>query len=219
MPSAAVMSVAVLPCVAARFQKTRQKFVVHAAGGPVNLPQSVIRSSDAEVENVLTRRVFVWSGAGAAAGFALGMNNAALADVKLTLSNIEAAPVPCPSGQTTVTGGTSFSVRCFKVTGDVKNPTKQSVYNADIFGRVYDAQGEPALDAEENLRIDTLAEVPPGISKVSFQISVSESQAKLGPLQLKNFKATGYLGKVNNRQGSGRIDDIDFSELDEDYVP
>lgn len=57
----------------------------------------VIRLADAEVENVLTRRVFVWSGAGAAAGFALGMNNAALADVKLTLSNIEAAPVPCPS--------------------------------------------------------------------------------------------------------------------------
>jgi hypothetical protein len=29
---------------------------------------------------------------------------------------------------------------------------------------------------------------------------VNESQAKLGPLQLRNFKATGYLGKVNNKQ-------------------
>ena len=85
---------------------------------------------------------------------------------------------------------------------------------------------------------------------MSFQIAVSESQAKLGPLKLKNFKATGYLGKVNNRQvtvpsheiclnliswnefllrgtenfflllqGSGRIDEMDFSELDEEYVP
>lgn len=33
-------------------------------------------------------------------------------------------------GQTTVTGGTSFGVRCFRVTGDVNNPVKQSVYNA-----------------------------------------------------------------------------------------
>ncbi|XP_024531039.1 uncharacterized protein LOC9632160 isoform X2 [Selaginella moellendorffii] len=103
-------------------------------------------------------------------------------------------------GQTTVTGGTSFKATCFRVTGEATNPASQPVYNADIFGRVYDAQGEPALDTTENLRIDTLAEIPPGKSKVSFQITVSEEQAKLGPLELKNFKATGYLGKVNSKQ-------------------
>lgn len=33
-------------------------------------------------------------------------------------------------GQTTVTGGTSFGVRCFRITGDANNPVKQPVYNA-----------------------------------------------------------------------------------------
>ncbi|MCO5571453.1 hypothetical protein L7F22_025193 [Adiantum nelumboides] len=135
-------------------------------------------------------------------------------DVKVSLSNMQAREVSCPEGQTTVTGGTSFGATCFRITGDAFNPSNQPVYNADIFGRVYDAQGEPALDAAENLRIDTIAEVPPGKSKVSFQITVNAAQAKLGPLELKNFKATGFLGKVNNKQGTGRLDDIDFSELD-----
>ncbi|KAG0584542.1 hypothetical protein KC19_3G216900 [Ceratodon purpureus] len=214
------MAMATPPCITARMPAPRRASLARAAAaGPVNpAPTVTTRDSDDGIKLVhQSRRTFLWSGA--AAGFLLGSNNAALAEVKLVLSNIEATPVPCPDGQTTVTGGTSFGVRCFRVTGDVNNPVKQAVYNADIFGRVYDAQGEPALDAEENLRIDTLAEVPPGTSKVSFQIAVSESQAKLGPLKLKNFKATGYLGKVNNRQGSGRIDEMDFSELDEDYVP
>ncbi|KAH6557531.1 hypothetical protein KP509_1Z108400 [Ceratopteris richardii] len=144
----------------------------------------------------------------------MSYSNKALADVKVTLSNMQATEVACPEGQTTVTGGTSFGASCFRVTGDAYNPSNRTVYNADIFGRVYDAQGEPALDTAENLRIDTIAEVPPGKSKVSFQITVNAAQAKLGALELKNFKATGFLGKVNNKQGSGRLDNIDFSELD-----
>lgn len=36
--------------------------------------------------------------------------------------------------------------------------------------------------------------------QVSFQITVNAAQAKLGALELKNFKATGYLGKVNSKQ-------------------
>lgn len=166
------------------------------------------------------RRSLLLSSATLAGILLLGNGRKALADVKIALSNMQATEVPCPEGQTTVTGGTSFGATCFRVTGDAVNPAKQPVYNADIFGRVYDAQGEPALDAAENLRIDTIAEIPPGKSKVSFQITVNAAQAKLGALELKNFKATGFLGKVNNKQGSGRLDDIDFSELDwADEIP
>lgn len=167
-----------------------------------------------------TRRSLFVNVATLAGSFLLNYDNYALADVKISLSNMQATEVACPEGQTTVTGGTSFGATCFRVTGDAFNPSSQPVYNADIFGRVYDAQGEPALDAVENLRIDTISEIPPGKSKVSFQITVNAAQAKLGALELKNFKATGYLGKVNNKQGSGRLDDIDFSELDgSDGIP
>eukprot|EP00250_Pteridium_aquilinum_P013984 c21704_g1_i3 orf=76-720(+) len=166
------------------------------------------------------RRSLLLSSATLAGFLLLSNGNKAYADVKIALSNMQATEVPCPEGQTTVTGGTSFGATCFRVTGDALNPSNQSVYNADIFGRVYDAQGEPALDAAENLRIDTIAEIPPGKSKVSFQITVNAAQAKLGALELKNFKATGFLGKVNNKQGTGRLDDIDFSELDgSDEIP
>ncbi|XP_024539220.1 uncharacterized protein LOC9653685 [Selaginella moellendorffii] len=174
--------------------------------------QNAIANQSLRVER---RSVLLGSGTLLASGV-LQISNPAFADVKIALRNVEATRIPCPEGQTTVTGGTSFKATCFRVTGEATNPASQPVYNADIFGRVYDAQGEPALDTTENLRIDTLAEIPPGKSKVSFQITVSEEQAKLGPLELKNFKATGYLGKVNSKQGSGRLDDIDFSELDSD---
>lgn len=166
----------------------------------------------------LARRSFLLFAVSAAALSPVGT---ASADVRIALTGIEAIPVACPEGQTTVTGRTSFGATCYRVTGNALNPLKQPVYNVDIFGRVYDAQGEPALDAAESLRIDTIPEVPPGKSRFSFQLTVSESQAKLGPLELKNFKGTGYLGRVNYRQGSGRLDDIDFSELDDDgdFVP
>eukprot|EP00850_Spirogloea_muscicola_P015143 SM000113S24099 [mRNA] locus=s113:383938:386315:- [translate_table: standard] len=180
---------------------------------------AVARVPEGGAAEGLPRRSLVLGGLSAASLAALLVPEAARALVRVELSIVTATKVACPEGQTTVTGGNSLNATGFRITGDAFNPASQPVYNADVFGRVYDAQGEPALDAEENLRIDTLAELPPGKSKVSFQITVDEAQAALGPLELKNFKASGFLGKVNNRQGSGRLDDIDFSELDEDYVP
>lgn len=184
------------------------------------LPDKPSNNESRELHLRLDRRSLLFGSATLAGFLAVESSNEAFADVKIALSNVQATEVPCPEGQTTVTGGTSFGATCFRVTGDASNPANQSVYNADVFGRVYDAQGEPALDAVENLRIDTIPEIPPGRSKVSFQITVNAAQAKLGPLELKNFKATGFLGKVNNRQGTGRLDDIDFSELDgTDEIP
>eukprot|EP00850_Spirogloea_muscicola_P011723 SM000073S21499 [mRNA] locus=s73:575145:577191:- [translate_table: standard] len=163
--------------------------------------ETVARALAGGAAEGLPRRSLVLGGLSAASLAALLVPEAARALVRVELSNVTATKVACPEGQTTVTGGNSLNATCFRITGDAFNPASQPVYNADVFGRVYDVQGEPALDA------------------VSFQITVDEAQAALGPLELKNFKASGFLGKVNNRQGSGRLDDIDFSELDEDYVP
>lgn len=43
----------------------------------------------------------------------------------------------------------------------------------------------------ENIRIAYIPEIPSGTSTVHFRLTVPEEQYKLGPLQLKNFKATG----------------------------
>ena len=46
----------------------------------------------------------------------------------------------------TVTGGENFGAVCLKVSATANNPTKKPVYNADVFGRVYDANGEACID-------------------------------------------------------------------------
>jgi hypothetical protein len=43
-------------------------------------------------------------------------------------------------------------------------------------------------------RVGTIAEVPPGVSDFEFRISVPSNQPT--PLKLKQFKASGFAGKV-----------------------
>lgn len=54
--------------------------------------------------------------------------------------------------------------------------------------RVYDANGEAAIDDTENIRIAYIEVVPPGTSPVSFKLFVPQEQFDLGPLKLVGFK-------------------------------
>lgn len=54
------------------------------------------------------------------------------------------------AGVSTV-GGVTFSggsqkAACLDITAAANNPTKKPLYNADVFGRVYDTNGEAAID-------------------------------------------------------------------------
>lgn len=58
-------------------------------------------------------------------------------------------PLP-PAGVSTV-GGVTFSgqsqaAACLDVSAQAVNPSGKPLYNADVFGRVYDANGEAAID-------------------------------------------------------------------------
>ncbi|MDV3000000.1 MAG: hypothetical protein N5P05_001606 [Chroococcopsis gigantea SAG 12.99] len=116
----------------------------------------------------------------------------ALTPIKLT--DISYKDCPPEIGQGSVTsGGSSSPANCFLITGKAKNPSGKTLYDADVFGRIKDANGEPVL--QNRSRVGAIPEVPPGVSDFEIRISVSENQPT--PLKLEQFKASGFSGKVS----------------------
>jgi hypothetical protein len=90
-------------------------------------------------------------------------------------------------------GGTTRPANCFIINGKASNPSPKKVYDADIYGRIYDADRNPIL--ENRTRLGSIAEVPPGESDFELRISVPANLPT--PLELKQFKATGFSSSVN----------------------
>ncbi|MDF5726881.1 MAG: hypothetical protein PUP92_02325 [Rhizonema sp. PD38] len=91
-----------------------------------------------------------------------------------------------------VTSGTTMLANCFIVKGKAENPTNKTVYDADIFGRIYDANNDSVM--QNRTRLGSIAEIPPGVSDFELRISVPANQPL--PLKLKQFKAAGYSAQV-----------------------
>lgn len=118
---------------------------------------------------------------------------AALALTQIKLSNLSYHECSSELSQGAVTsGGSTMAANCFIVTGKAENPSNKSVYDADIFGRIYDANNNSVM--ENRTRLGSIAEVPPGTSNFELRISVPASQPL--PLQLKQFKAAGFSAQV-----------------------
>jgi hypothetical protein len=116
----------------------------------------------------------------------------ALALTHIQLSDISYHECPPELAEGTVTAGTATAAKCFLVTGKTENKSGKLVINADIFGRIYDANNEPVM--QNRTRLGSIDEVPPGVSDFELRISVPANQPT--PLQLKQFKAAGFTGKV-----------------------
>lgn len=118
---------------------------------------------------------------------------AALALVQIQLSDLSYHECPPELAQGTVSsGGASSPAHCFLVTGKADNKSGKMVVNADIFGRIYDANGNSVM--QNRTRLGSIEEVPPGVSDFELRITVPANQPT--PLQLKQFKASGFTGKV-----------------------
>ena len=113
--------------------------------------------------------------------------------VQLKITDVSYKDCPPGVGEGSVTsGGSANPATCYLITGKTNNTSGKTVYDADVFGRVYDANNEPAL--QNRSRLGALAEVPPGVSEFELRISVPSNQPT--PLKLKQFKATGFSSKV-----------------------
>lgn len=115
----------------------------------------------------------------------------AVVQIKLTDVSYHECPADLAEGAITA-GGTSMAANCFIVTGKANNPSGKTIVNADIFGRIYDANYNPVI--QNRTRLGSIDEVPAGISDFELRISVPANQAT--PLKLEQFKATGFTGLV-----------------------
>ncbi len=116
----------------------------------------------------------------------------ALALTQIKLSDISYQECPSELAKGAVTSGTTRNANCFIVTGKAENKSGKPVYNADIFGRIYDANDDSIM--QNRTRLGSIEEVPPGSSDFSLRISVPANQPT--PLKLKQFKAAGFSGTV-----------------------
>jgi|GEM_PF-109082 hypothetical protein len=128
----------------------------------------------------------LWLGAAPFAPIAAAVTQIQLSDV-----TYHECPAELSEGAIT-SGGTSMRANCFIVTGKANNASGKPVLNADIFGRIYDANGNSVM--ENRTRLGSIEEVPPGVSDFEFRISIPANQPT--PLQLEQFKAAGFAGKV-----------------------
>lgn len=114
---------------------------------------------------------------------------------EILLTDIDYKPCPAELAEGMVGSGSNDPVNCFIVTGTANNRTGKTVYDADVFGRVYDADHAPAM--QNRTRLGNIAEIPPGQSQFEVRISVPASQPL--PLQLEQFKAAGFAAKIRSQ--------------------
>ena len=122
------------------------------------------------------------------------ISSPALAVTNIQLLNLAYQDCPADMGQGTVTSGgpTMTLANCFIVTGQAENTSGRMVLDADVFGRIYDANNNPIM--ENRNRLGSIPEIPPGISTFELRITVPEGLAF--PLKLEKFKASGFTSKV-----------------------
>lgn len=115
-----------------------------------------------------------------------------IALTQIRLFDISYKDCPPELAQGAVISSGSAAANCFIVIGKAENGTYKTVYDADIFGRIYDANNDSVM--QNRTRLGLIAEVPPGISDFELRISVPANQPT--PLKLKQFKAAGFSAQV-----------------------
>ena len=122
----------------------------------------------------------------------LVFSTAAWANVQIKLNNVIYEPCTGEAGKHMVLGGGVMSAKCYMIKGEANNTSGKVVYNADIFGRIYDANGNDAMP--ERARLGAVEEIPAGKSDFEIMVAIPAEQPE--PLELKQFKASGFAGKV-----------------------
>lgn len=142
----------------------------------------------------------------------LSLATPAEAITKIALSNVEANPCPAEMAEGSVTSdGSGRPADCYLISGIATNTTSKTVYDADIFGRVYDNSHNSVM--ENRTRLGMIPEVPPG--KTPFAIRISVPATLEPPLQLEQFRSSGFGSSVRlSLPGSDFSNDF---ENDEDF--
>jgi hypothetical protein len=122
----------------------------------------------------------------------LGFAHSALALTPIKLTNATYRACPAEMAEGIVSSRNSQAAKCFLIDATAENSSGKTVYDADVFGRIYDANGDNVF--ENRGRVGTVNEIPAGSSQIEIRITVSASQPE--PLVLKQFKATGFATQI-----------------------
>ena len=118
---------------------------------------------------------------------------AAFAITPIPLSNVGYKDCTPEMAKGAVTsGGVTQDAACFLIIGKAENKSGKTVFDADVFGRIYDADNNNVLPNRG--RVGLIEQVPPGINDFEMRITVPSSARQ--PLQLKKFKASGFTTKI-----------------------
>jgi hypothetical protein len=123
---------------------------------------------------------------------ALGLSDGALALTPIKLTNATYRACPAELAEGIVSSRNSQAAKCFLISATAENSSGKTVYDADVFGRIYDANGDNVF--ENRGRVGTVNQIPAGSSEIEIRITVSASQPE--PLILKQFKATGFATQI-----------------------
>ncbi|NJO45839.1 MAG: hypothetical protein HC825_00775 [Oscillatoriales cyanobacterium RM1_1_9] len=116
----------------------------------------------------------------------------AWAMIQVELSDLNVQDCPQEFAEGMVASFSSQEANCFMITGKAKNASGKLVVDADIFGRIYDANDNPVM--QNRTRLGSIDQVPPGISDFELRVSVPTNLKT--PLKLKQFKASGFTSRI-----------------------
>ena len=123
---------------------------------------------------------------------------AAHALTQITLKDLvtEECPADAAYAENLTTSGSSMAADCYLIKGTAVNNSGKDIVDADIFGRIYDAEDNSVM--KNRYRLGGIEYVPAGESEFSFRISIPSVQP--GPFRLEKFKASGFASKVRRFQ-------------------
>lgn len=124
-------------------------------------------------------------------------NSPAWALIQLKLYDISYKDCSTELGKGAITSGSSMAAHCFIISGKAQNTSSKTVYDADVYGRIYDANNNNVM--QNRTRIGSIEKVP-ALSITDFEIRVSVPANLPTPLKLKQFKSSGFPTKVRWNQ-------------------
>ncbi len=124
----------------------------------------------------------------------------ALTQVALTDLVAEECPADAAYAENLTSSGSLMQATCYLIKGTAINKSGKDIVDADIFGRIFDADGNAVM--ENRYRLGGIEYVPVGESKFSFRVSVPAVQP--APFRLEKFKAAGFASKVRRFQAWDR---------------
>ncbi|QNI59098.1 putative conserved secreted protein [Synechococcus sp. BIOS-U3-1] len=99
---------------------------------------------------------------------------------------------------------------CYVLSGNVNNPSRNSVVDTDVYARILDRSGEPVL--QNRTRVGSIGDVLPGDHPFALRLAVPAGTP--GPFEVKNPRARGFNAPVRSRAS----DDEELLPLEQGVV-